>query len=94
MAVTIAAVRARFPEFAQAPPDDPTIQAVLDEVELTTSDTFADQRDAVVLLRVARALALSPWGRDSRLKDQLVTLYDQRLAELVSANGVRLRSYG
>lgn len=95
--MTAAEFRARFREFSQATPTDAQVDAALAEAERDTSDSFstpAGRRDDVVALRAARILALSPWGQAARLVGANgKTVYDARLDEHVTENGVRQRSF-
>lgn len=91
MAVSVASFLVCFPEFLKA--GDPMLEAQLALVELEVSDSFGDSRDLAVMLKLADALAQSPWGRDARMVPKGVdnafsSTYGVRLRAMAEANGV------
>lgn len=97
MAVTLASFLVAFPEFLKA--GDPMIEAQLALVELEVSDTFGDSRDLAVMLKLADALALSPWGRDARMVPKGVdnafsSAYGVRFRAMMEANAVSASRLG
>lgn len=91
MAVSVASFKVAFPEFLKA--GDPMVAAQLAFVELEVSDSFGDSRDLAVMLKLADALALSPWGRDARLvpkgvDNAFTSTYGVRLRAMAEANGI------
>lgn len=97
MAVTVASFLVAFPEFQKA--GTPMLEAQLALVELEVSDSFGDSRDLAVMLKLADALALSPWGRDARLVPKGVdnafsSTYGVRFRAMCEANGVSASRLG
>lgn len=97
MAVTVASFKVAFPEFGKA--GDPMLEAQLALVELEVSDAFGDSRDLAVMLKLADALALSPWGRDARMVPKGVdnafsSTYGVRFSAMAEANGVTASRLG
>jgi len=94
LAVTVASFKAAYPEFAKA--GDPMIAAHLAHVELEVSDSFGDQRDQAVMLRLADTLALSSFGRNARLVAPTdgATTYGQRFRAMAEANAVSASRLG
>jgi hypothetical protein len=95
MAVTRASFLIQFGEYSNAGND--LIDATLAEVEKQVSDSFGDQRDRAVMLRLADRLANSPWGRDARrLADGTVptSTYSLEFDELARANAVSASRMG
>lgn len=88
MAVTIAAFKVQYPEFALA--GDAMLTAVLQGTEATTgADGFGTEaeRDEYVMLALAHALALSPMGRDARLSNKDgTTTYGTQMSAMRDAN--------
>lgn len=85
----------QFPEFTNA--GNALIDATLEAVEYQVSDSFGDQRDRAVMLRLADRLANSPWGRDARrLADGTVptSTYSTEFDELARANAVSASRMG
>ncbi len=85
----------QFPEFVSAGTAliDATLAAVLAQV----SDSFGDQYERAVYLRLADRLANSPWGRDARrLADGTVptSTYSTEFNELANANAVSASRLG
>lgn len=96
MAVSVASFLASFPEFQAAGTN--MLTATLASVELQVSDSWGDQRDRAVMLRLADRLANSPWGRDARMtadgsvpKSTYSVEFDQ-LASVNALSGSRLGS--
>jgi hypothetical protein len=94
MAVTIESFKISYPEFDKA--GDPMLTAQLAQAELEVSDSFGDSRDTAVMLRLADTLALSPWGRDSRMiaPSQTSTTYGARFQRMAEANAVSASRLG
>lgn len=94
MTVSVSSFKAWDPSFNNA--GDLLIAAKLEEAELTTSDSFGDQRDLAVMLLTADLLATSPWGRDARMlaEDQRTSTYATRLWSLRRQNAVRALRFG
>jgi len=64
--MTAATFKGIYPAFQQIP--DATIDAQIASYEALTSDSWSsDQRDTVLALQVADALARSPEGRNARM---------------------------
>lgn len=81
MAVTLSKFREAFPEFTHAP--DSLVSAKLAEAERVIPSHWGAIREDGIKYTAARALALSPQGRNMRLSaDSDQTVYDGRLAEL------------
>lgn len=97
MAVTVDSFKTAFPEFVKA--GDAMLTAQLALVELEVSDSFGDSRDLAVMLKLADALALSPWGRDARLipkgvDNAFTSTYGQRFQKMCEANAVSASRLG
>jgi hypothetical protein len=97
MAVSIASFKICFGEFAKA--GDAMLTAQLALVENEVSDAFGDSRDLAVMLKLADALALSPWGRDARLvptgvNNAYCSTYGRRFLSMAEANGVTASRLG
>lgn len=95
MTVSRASFLVQFPDYSNA--GNALIDATLAEVELQVSDSFGDQRDRAVMLRLADRLANSPWGRDARrLADGTVptSTYSTEFDELARANAVSASRMG
>ena len=97
MTVSVAAFKICFGEFAKA--GDAMLAAQLALVELEVSDSFGTSRDLAVMLKLADALALSPWGRDARMVPKGVdnaytSTYGVRLMNLAQANAVSASRLG
>jgi hypothetical protein len=92
MAASTASFLLAYPEFANA--GTPLLTAALAEAELLVSDSFGTQRDSVVYLTMADALARSPSGRDAKLADDEKTVYQHTLDRLKSANAVTASRLG
>ena len=97
MTVSLASFKTAFPEFVKA--GDPMIAAQLAMVELEVSDSFGESRDLAVMLKLADALALSPWGRDARMVPKGVdnafsSTYGVRLQRMQEANAVSASRLG
>jgi hypothetical protein len=75
--VTSSEFLALYPEFATC--GDVAITAVIAEQELTTSDTWGTQRDAVLALSVASRLSDSIAGRNARVAKAPRNLYEEKL---------------
>lgn len=94
MTVSVASFVEAFPEFERAGTAMLTAQLTL--VELEVSDSFGDQRDLAVMLRLADTLACSPWGRDARMvpEDQRTSTYGTRYWSMCRANAVSPSRFG
>lgn len=97
MAVSVASFLICFPEFTKA--GSTMLAAQLPLVELEVSDSFGTSRDLAVMLKLADALALSPWGRDARMVPKGVdnaytSTYGVRLMNLAQANAVSASRLG
>jgi len=97
MAVTRDSFVEAFPEFAKA--NTAMVVARLAMVELEVSDSFGDSRDYAVMLKLADALALSPWGRDQRMVPKGVdnafsSTYGVALQRMQEANAVSASRLG
>lgn len=94
MAVSVASFLVAFPEFLKA--GDAMIAAQLALTELEVSDSFAEQRDQAVMLRLADALALSPWGRNARMvtPSAATSTYGTRFLAMASGNAVSASRMG
>lgn len=97
MAVSVASFVVAFPEFSKA--GDPMLAAQLALAELQVSDSFGDERDAALMLRLADNLALSPWGRDAKMVSPTgkTSTYGERFERMAVANALsssRLGSSG
>lgn len=91
MTVSVASFLVAFPEFLKA--GVPMLEAQLALVEPEVSDSFGDSRDLAVMLKLADALAQSPWGRDARMVPKGVdnafsSTYGMRFRAMAEANGV------
>lgn len=91
MTVSVASFKVAFPEFLKA--GDPMLAAQLALVELEVSDSFGDSRDLAVMLKLADALAQSPWGRDARMvpkgvENAFSSTYGLRFRAMAEANAV------
>ena len=78
-----------YPEFASAP--EALVERKLADADARTGDSFgAAARSVRVQLLAARLLALSPFGRDMRMVDDGVTVYDDdlRIMNVSAAVGV------
>jgi hypothetical protein len=97
MTASVGAFKICFGEFAKA--GDAMIAAQLALVELEVSDSFGDSRDLAVYLKLADALALSPWGRDARLvptgvNNAYCSTYGRRFLAMAEANGITASRLG
>jgi hypothetical protein len=97
MPTSLAAFKTCFPEFLKA--GDAMIAAQLALVETEVSDSFGDSRDLAVYLKLADALALSPWGRDARLvptgvNNAYCSTYGRRFLAMAEANGITASRLG
>jgi hypothetical protein len=94
VSVSLASFLVCHPEFVKA--GDAMIAAVLAHIEVQVSDSFGDQRDMAVMLALADALALSPWGRVARLVSPTATstTYGARFAAMALANAVSASRLG
>jgi hypothetical protein len=97
MTVSVASFKIAFPEFVKA--GDAMLGAQLAFTETEVSDSFGDSRDLAVMLKLADALALSPWGRDARLVPKGVdnafsSTYGVRFRAMAEANGVTASRLG
>jgi hypothetical protein len=97
MTVSTASFLVAFPEFAKA--NTAMVTAQLAMVELEVSDSFGESRDLAVMLKLADALALSPWGRDARMVPKGVdnafsSTYGVRLQRMQEANAVSASRLG
>jgi hypothetical protein len=94
VAVTVASFKVAFPEFLKA--GDPMLEAQLALAEIQVSDSFEDERDHAVMLRLADNLALSPWGRNARLVSEKATTstYGDRFRIMAEVNAVRASRMG
>jgi len=95
--VSVASFLVSFPEFLKA--GQPMMEAQLAFTELEVSDSFGDSRDLAVMLKLADALALSPWGRDARMVPKGVdnafsSTYGVRYRAMAEANGVSATRMG
>lgn len=84
--MTASEFKSRHPEFEATP--DALVDLELANQEGHVSDTWGDQRDQFLALQTARALALSPFGRNARMvnKDGS-TSYDVVIYEMKRAHG-------
>jgi hypothetical protein len=94
VAVTYASFVVAYPEFLKA--GEPMVTAQLALVELEVSDSFAEQRDAAVMLRLADTLALSPFGRNARMvaPSAATSTYGQRFMAMAESNAVSASRLG
>lgn len=94
MAVNVASFLVAYPEFLKA--GEPMIGAQLALVELEVSDSFGDQRDQAVMLRLADTLALSPFGRNARLvaPTAATSTYGKRFTAMAESNAVSASRLG
>lgn len=94
MAVSVASFLVAYPEFLKA--GEPMIAAQLALVELEVSDSFGDQRDSAVMLRLADTLALSPFGRNARMvsPSAATSTYGQRFTAMAESNAVSASRLG
>ena len=94
MAVTVASFKVAYPEFVKA--EDATIEAHLAQTELDVSDSFGDVRDQAVMLHLADALALSPFGRNARMvsPSASTSTYGERFRRMAEANAVSASRLG
>lgn len=94
MAVTYASFLVAYPEFVKA--DSAMVTAQLALVELEVSDSFDEQRDSAVMLRLADTLALSPFGRNARMvaPNAATSTYGKRFTALSEANAVSASRLG
>jgi hypothetical protein len=74
------------------------LESQLAQAELEVSDSFGEQRDMAVMLRLADTLACSPWGRDARLvpgtSSDAMSPYGKRFQRLAEANAVSASRLG
>ena len=80
MAVTVESFKAEYPEFEEA--GDTLIAAKLADAVLNiAADTWGTEADAGVMLTAAHNLAISPFGRNSRLDkdDPTRSIYGEEL---------------
>lgn len=83
------------PEFANA--GTAMLDAQLALVLTQVSDSFGDQYELAVYLRLADNLATSPWGRDARATTEATTgpsTYGIRFRQLAEANAVSASRLG
>lgn len=94
MTVSVASFLVAYPEFLKA--GEPMIGAQLAMTELEVSDSFAEQRDAAVMLRLADTLALSPFGRNARMvaPNAATSTYGQRFSAMAESNAVSASRLG
>jgi hypothetical protein len=94
VAVSVASFLVVYPEFFKA--GEPMIGAHLALTELEVSDSFGEQRDQAVILRLADNLALSPWGRNARMvaPSDATSTYGKRFAAMAEANAVSASRLG
>ncbi len=94
MAVSVASFLVAYPEFQKA--GDAMIGAQLALVELEVSDSFAEQRDQAVMLRLADTLALSAWGRNARMvtPNGPSSTYGERFQSMAESNAVSASRLG
>lgn len=93
MAVSTASFLLAYPEFVGA--GTSLLTAQLAQAELLVSDAFGTQRDLVVMLVLADALARSPSGRDAKLDGPGdVTVYQHTLDRLKTANALSASRLG
>jgi hypothetical protein len=94
VAVSYASFVAAYPEFLKA--DSAMVTAQLALVELEVSDSFEDQRDAAVMLRLADTLALSPFGRNARMvaPNAATSTYGKRFLAMAETNAVSASRLG
>lgn len=80
MPVTVASFKAQYPEFEEA--GDPLIQAKLNDAAVNVdAATWGTEADAAVMLTAAHNLAISPFGRNTRLDkdDPTRSIYGEEL---------------
>lgn len=77
-----------YPEFATAATG--LVDQALSEAEAETGDAWGDSREAIVMLKCAARLAVSPMGRAARLSDGRNSVYHSQLADLEAANACML----
>ena len=94
MAVSVASFLVAYPEFQKA--GEPMIAAQLAMVELEVSDSFAEQRDQAVMLRLADTLAMSSWGRNARMisPNAATTTYGMRFLAMAESNALSASRLG
>jgi hypothetical protein len=93
MAATVNGFLERYGEFTNA--GTTALNAALVDAEVLVSDSFGAQRDVVVYLTMADALARSPMGRDAKLEGPGdVTVYQHTLDRLKVANAVSASRLG
>ena len=94
MSVTYASFVAVHPEFLKA--GEPMVTAQLALCELEVSDSFGEQRDQAVMLRLADTLALSPFGRNARMvaPSAATSTYGARFAAMAESNAVSASRLG
>jgi hypothetical protein len=92
MAADTATFILAYPEFQNA--GTSVLTAALAQAETLTSDSFGAQRDVVIYLTMADALARSPIGRDAKLVDDEQTVYQHTLDRLKVANAVTASRLG
>lgn len=92
MAATTAGFLERFGEFTNS--GTAQLNAALADAEVLVSDSFEGQRDYVVYLTMADALARTPMGRDAKLVDDEQTVYQHTLDRLKVANAVTASRLG
>lgn len=94
MAVSTASFLVVYPEFGKAP--EGMIAAQLALVEREVSDSFGDQREQAVMLRLADTLALSAWGRNARMvtPNGPSSTYGERFQAMAESNAVSASRLG
>ena len=94
MAVSYASFTVAHPEFLKA--GEPMVTAQLALCELEVSDSFGDQRDQAVMLRLADTLALSPFGRNARMvtPSAATSTYGARFLAMAASNAVSASRLG
>jgi hypothetical protein len=94
VAVSVASFLVAYPEFLKA--DSAMVAAQLALVQLEVSDSFDEQRDSAVMLRLADTLALSPFGRNARMvaPTAATSPYGQRFMTMAESNAVSASRLG
>ena len=88
MAVTIASLTTRYPEFANA--DSALVQAAIDDAKETyDEDACGDLYDRIVTEAACQQLARSPWAQEMAVDGQRViqTKHDTILGKLIRMVG-------
>lgn len=94
MAVSYASFVVAYPEFLKI--GEPMVTAQLALTELEVSDSFGEQRDQAVMLRLADNLALSPFGRAARMvaPNAATSTYGKRFQAMAESNAVSASRLG